>query len=205
MAGDRMARVWSPTTTIGPIALTGGNSIAMILVPGAALVTTQERRLRDWTVTRIVGSLQFTSTGTTTFYYGVRVYNEHEASNLVLPGDEPTSDWMYWGGITTNSNADLPRDPLHRRYTMPARLTSHSIVRKFPGGVSRSPHRQLANEQSEDPFSQCHLPPSATRSIVWSLHGGARRQENLPIFPVVAPLLNCPSYICASLRPYLTQ
>ena len=111
MAGDRMSRVWSPTTTVGMLALTGGNSIAMILVPGAALVTTQDRRLRDWTVSRIVGSLQFITSGTTTtFYYGVRVYNEHEASNLVLPGDEPTADWMFWGALTTNATTMYPRD-----------------------------------------------------------------------------------------------
>ena len=110
MAGDRMSRVWSPTTTVGKISLTGGNSIAMILVPGTELVTTQDRRMRDWTVTRIVGSLQFTSVGTTTFYYGVRVYNENESSNLVLPGDEPTADWMYWGGVTISTNSIYPRD-----------------------------------------------------------------------------------------------
>jgi len=110
MAGDRMSRVWSPTTTVGDIALTGGNSIAMILVPGAALVLTQDRTIRDWTVTRIVGTLQFQSTGTTTFYYGIRVYNEHESADLVIPGDEATADWMFWGGITTTSPEYFPRD-----------------------------------------------------------------------------------------------
>ena len=112
MAGDRMARVWSPTTTVGLLALTGGNSIAMVLVPGTELVLSQDRRMRDWTVTRIVGSLQFESIATTTFYYGVRVYNENEASNLVLPGDEPTADWMFWGAITIKGGGAtmLPRD-----------------------------------------------------------------------------------------------
>ena len=110
MAGDRMARVWSPTTTAGLTSVPAGATWAGVLVPGTDLVATQDRRLRDWTVTRIVGSLQFTSEGTTTFYYGVRVYNENETATAVTPGSETTADWMFWGAVTTQVGAVYPRD-----------------------------------------------------------------------------------------------
>ncbi len=110
MAGDRMARVWSPTTTAGDVALAAGATWSAVLVPGSDLVSTQDRRMRDWTVTRIVGSLQFQTTGTTTFYYGVRVYNENETATAITPGSDPTADWMFWGGLTTTSADYFPRD-----------------------------------------------------------------------------------------------
>ena len=110
MAGDRMARVWSPTTTAGPIAVPAGAVFSAVLVPGVDLVTTQDRRMRDWTVTRIVGSLQFVTTGTTTFYYGIRVYNENETATAITPGSEPTADWMFWGAVTTENASFHIRD-----------------------------------------------------------------------------------------------
>ena len=96
---DRMARVWSPTTTGGVVTLAAGGFMEMPLIPSTALLLTQDRLMRDWTVTRIVGRMDFDSAGNSSMYYGIRVANENETGGMINPGADPTADWMLWGGI----------------------------------------------------------------------------------------------------------
>ena len=62
--------------------------------------------MRDWTITRIVGDFGFSTGGTTTFLYGVRLAPESEPVGMVNPGTDQTLDWMLWGGITVQRTAD---------------------------------------------------------------------------------------------------
>ena len=100
---DRMRRVWSPSTTLGVAPLTLGGEYEARLHPSAALETSQDRTMRDWTVTRIVGNFTFYSTASsgTTFLYGIRLAPESEAIGMINPGTDQTVDWMLWGGFTT--------------------------------------------------------------------------------------------------------
>ena len=96
---DRMSRVWSPSTTLGLNTLTPGAEYEARLHPSTALELSQDRTMRDWTITRIVGNLQFMSTGATTFLYGIRLAPESEPLGMINPGTDQTVDWMLWGGI----------------------------------------------------------------------------------------------------------
>ena len=102
---DRMSRVWSPSTTLGYTTLTLGTEIEARLMPSTALELSQDRTMRDYTVTRIVGMLQFTSSFETTFLYGIRLAPESEPVGMVNPGTDQTVDWMLWGGVTVQRGA----------------------------------------------------------------------------------------------------
>ena len=97
---DRMSRVWSPFTNLGFESMSLGDEIEYRIMPSSALESAQERTMRDWTVTRIVGNLQFNSQGETTFLYGIRLAPEAEIVGSINPGHDQCVDWMLWGGIT---------------------------------------------------------------------------------------------------------
>ncbi len=96
---DRMSRVWSPSTNLGPQTLTLGAEYEARLHPSYALELSQDRTMRDWTITRIVGRLSFYSAGSTTFLYGIRLAPESEPTGMINPGTDQTVDWMLWGGL----------------------------------------------------------------------------------------------------------
>jgi len=108
MAGDRMSRVWSPSTTLGYTTMTLGAEVEGRLMPSSALEQSQDRTMRDFTVTRIVGMLQFRSNAETTFLYGIRLAPESEPIGMVNPGTDQTVDWMLWGGVTVNHTSSYP-------------------------------------------------------------------------------------------------
>ena len=101
---DRMSRVWSPSTTLGFEEMVLGDELEYRIHPSSALEQSQDRTMRDWTITRIVGVLQFKSDSETTFMYGVRVAAESEPIGMINPGHDQTVDWMLWGGVTTGFN-----------------------------------------------------------------------------------------------------
>jgi len=96
---DRMSRVWSPGSNVGPSTLVNGAYSEIGLAPSIALLAAQDRILREWTVTRIIGQYQFESAGASTVFYGIRVANENETPGSIDPGVEQTADWMLWGGL----------------------------------------------------------------------------------------------------------
>ena len=101
---DRMRRVWSPGTTMGYDTVVAGGAVEYTMMPSSALILAQDREMRDWTITRIVATLQAYSVSTTTFIYGIRVVSDTEAPGTVSPGTDQMLDWMLWGGITVGSN-----------------------------------------------------------------------------------------------------
>ena len=105
---DRMSRVWSPSTTLGMSTLALGAEYEARLHPSYALESSQDRTMRDWTITRIVGMMQFNSDGETTFLYGIRLAPESEPVGMINPGTDQTVDWMLWGGVVVNKNTDYP-------------------------------------------------------------------------------------------------
>ncbi len=108
MAGDRMERMWAPVqfgvTTLGPGGIARADCTAIL---EAAL----GRELRKWTVTRVVGSLQFASTGAE-FFYGMRVENENVPLGTIDPEPDATADWLFWGGGEVQTDAFLLRDAI---------------------------------------------------------------------------------------------
>jgi len=116
---DRMSRVWSPSTTLGLNTLTLGAEYEARLHPSTALELSQDRTMRDWTITRIVGELQFVSDGATTFLYGIRLAPESEPVGMINPGTDQTVDWMLWGGVyvraSTNSFGNVHIDNRSQR------------------------------------------------------------------------------------------
>ncbi len=98
---DRMRRVWSPFTNLGFEAMSLGDELEYRIHPSIALEASQDRTMRDWTITRIVGLLQFEFVGETIFLYGVRIAAEAEIVGSINPGTDQTVDWMLWGGFTT--------------------------------------------------------------------------------------------------------
>jgi len=100
---DRMSRVWSPSSTLGPSTLTLGAEAEYRVHPSSALESSQDRTMRDWTITRIVGNMEFYSAGATTFLYGIRLAPESEAIGMINPGTDQTVDWMLWGGVYVNN------------------------------------------------------------------------------------------------------
>ena len=101
---DRMERVWSPFTNLGFDNMPLGDENEYRIFPSGALETSQDRTLRSFTVTRILMDMQFNSSGTTTFLYGVRLAPESEAVGMINPGTDQTVDWMLWGGVTVTDS-----------------------------------------------------------------------------------------------------
>ena len=101
MAGsDRMARVWSPGTNVGATAIGALAQSEQVLAPSQSLQAAQDRDIRDWTVTRVVGNMQLAvgSGQLAQVYIGIRVANENEVVSNITPAGEQTADWMYWKG-----------------------------------------------------------------------------------------------------------
>ena len=96
---DRMQRMWSPATSLGYELVLAGDEAEFQIAPSFALQSAQDRLIRDFTVTRIVGNLQFSSTGETVFMYGIRFANENEPVGTYNPGTDQTIDWMLWGSV----------------------------------------------------------------------------------------------------------
>ena len=97
---DRMQRAWSQGTTLGYDTLALGAEVEYRVFPSASLEAATDRSIRDFTVTRIIGNLQFKSQGGTTFLYGFRLANEAEPLGTYNPGVDQAIDWMLWGGTS---------------------------------------------------------------------------------------------------------
>jgi len=110
---DRMSRLWSPATTVFPAVLAAGGQAEVKIAPSGTLEVVQDRTIRDWTVARIIGTLQFTTVATSTWVYGVRVANENEVFGSIDPGAQQTADWMFWGAMTTSNGSYNYRDAVH--------------------------------------------------------------------------------------------
>ena len=95
MAGDRMARAWAPIAVPSYTMVSGAAISINCLVH---LDTAMGRELRSWTVTRLVANLQLTSSGSSEFYWGLRVANENEPAGSIDPAFEQNADWVLWGG-----------------------------------------------------------------------------------------------------------
>ena len=107
---DRMARVWSPGTNVFPTVIINGGYSEQELAPSQALQTAQDRTIRDWTVTRIVGTMQFDlSVGDSAqVYVGIRIANENEVAGNLNPAGDQTADWMYWTGMACFGVREFP-------------------------------------------------------------------------------------------------
>jgi len=114
---ERMARVWSPGTNVTATGILAGGFSEIGLAPSYALLVAQDRIIRDWTVTRVVGRMQLsTSIGNEAqVYVGIRVANENEVAGNISPASEQTADWMYWAGVhveTPSANVSSPAETL---------------------------------------------------------------------------------------------
>ena len=98
---DRMARVWSPGSNVAASVIGIGGQSEIGLAPSAALLIAQDRIIRDWTVTRVIGTMQLDVAGGTDaqVYVGIRVANENESVSTIRPAIEQTADWMFWTGV----------------------------------------------------------------------------------------------------------
>ena len=111
MPGDRMRRMWAPihwdTATLAPGGVARADCIAI-------LEASLGRELRQWTVTRVVGTLQFsTSGGEVEFFYGMRVENENVPVGTIDPEPDATADWLFWGGGNTEMTSIGLRDAIN--------------------------------------------------------------------------------------------
>ena len=115
MASDRMTRMWSPGTNITASLIGVGTQSEQELAPSAALQAAQDRTIREWTVTRVVGDMQLAvvSGDEAQAYIGIRVANENEVFDNIGPATEQTADWMYWQGVHVDSNVAFGD---HRRH-----------------------------------------------------------------------------------------
>ena len=106
---DRMARVWAPGSNVGASTINVGGSSELELAPSANLKLAQDRVIRDWTVTRVVGNMQLkTAAGDHAMVFvGIRVANENEVAASINPGADMTADWMYWQGIHVEQLTDV--------------------------------------------------------------------------------------------------
>ena len=111
--GDRMARVWSPGTNVTATGVAAGGYSEIVLAPSVALEFAQDRTVRDWTVTRVVGNLQLgVSTGDEAqCYIGIRVANENEVAGNLSPATDQTADWMYWAGVHVRRLGTSAQEP----------------------------------------------------------------------------------------------
>ena len=111
MAGDRMQRMWAPvhwdTASLAPGGVARGDCTAI-------LEASLGRQVRQWTVTRFVGTLQFwVNAGEVEFFYGTRVENENVPLGSVDPEPDATADWLFWGGGKVSSAQVLLRDAIN--------------------------------------------------------------------------------------------
>ena len=90
MAGDRMQRMWAPVHFDVANLAPGGIARADCT---AILEASLGRELRQWTVTRVVGMLQFAS-DQAEFFYGMRVENENVPLGTIDP--EPDALRFTW-------------------------------------------------------------------------------------------------------------
>jgi len=112
MAGDRMSRIWSPATTIVSTAVAATARAEVVIAPSATLEAAQDRTIREWTVARIIGSLQVVTGGNSSVFYGIRVANTNEVFGSIDPGAQQTADWMWWGGVYTGLGGYSPSDEI---------------------------------------------------------------------------------------------
>ena len=110
MAGDRMERMWAPLHFGSASLAAGGIARADVL---AILEASLGRTLRKWTVTRVVGELQFRNTAEAEFFYGMRVENENVPLGTVDPDPDATADWLFWGGGIIDEPSYHMRDAIH--------------------------------------------------------------------------------------------
>ncbi len=109
---DRMSRIWSPATTAFPVNLPMGGQAEVDIAPSGTLESAQDRTMREWTVARIIGTLQVGSSVETSWFYGIRVANENEGFGTIDPAAQQTADWMWWGGIYQGTGTYVPRDAI---------------------------------------------------------------------------------------------
>ena len=109
MAGDRMQRMWAPVHWDSASLAPGGIARADCT---AILEASLGRELRQWTVTRVVGTLQFNSS-TAEFFYGMRVENENVPLGTIDPEPDATADWLFWGGGIAGSATFHLRDAIN--------------------------------------------------------------------------------------------
>jgi len=110
MAGDRMERMWAPLHFGSSSLAPGGIARADVL---AILEVSLGRTLRKWTVTRVVGELQFRVTQEAEFFYGMRVENENVPLGTIDPDPDATADWLFWGGGVIDTGSYVMRDAIH--------------------------------------------------------------------------------------------
>ena len=104
---ERMQRMWSPGTNLGYEIMALGDELEFRIFPSLALEQSQDRSVRDFTVTRIVGNLQFSSASESVMMWGIRLANEAEAIGTFNPGHDQTIDWMLWGSISVGTTNQL--------------------------------------------------------------------------------------------------
>ena len=110
MAGDRMQRMWAPVHWDSAVLVPGGIARADCT---AILEASLGRELRQWTATRVVGTLQFyASAAEAEFFYGMRVENENVPLGVIDPEPDATADWLFWGGGITDSTYFSMRDAI---------------------------------------------------------------------------------------------
>ena len=95
---ERMQRVWSQGSSLGYDTLTLGAKLEYRIFPSSSLETATDRSIRDFTVTRIIGNMNFQSQGQTTFIWGIRLAQEAEPAGTYNPGVDQAIDWILWGG-----------------------------------------------------------------------------------------------------------
>ena len=112
MAGDRMSRIWSPGLTIGRVAVAAFGESEFRMVPSTSLIFAQDREIRDFTVTRIVGRLMVYSAvegSGIQCMWGARIANQNEVIGTIGPGTDQTADWMMYGGVSTSRDHENTR------------------------------------------------------------------------------------------------
>ena len=97
---DRMQRIWAQGSNLTSTLLTLGSQSEIQLFPSSTLEAATDRSIRDFTITRIIGQLQFLTIADTTFFYGIRLAQEAEPVGTYSPGTDQAIDWMYWGATT---------------------------------------------------------------------------------------------------------
>ncbi len=112
MAGDRMQRMWAPVQ-FPSVSLGAGGVMRADCT--ATLEAALGRELRQWTVTRVVGNVQFTAINEPAeYFYGMRVENENVPLGSIDPEPDATADWIFWaGGIVQASNSWYTRDMIN--------------------------------------------------------------------------------------------
>ena len=104
----RMRRLWLPFRT-APTALAGASNVRVDVK--SQLEAQQDRELFQFTVTRIIVGMSFSSdnSGRGTFMYGMKFENDNVSSGLVTPLNDPTADWLFWGESPIEFNRMEPQ------------------------------------------------------------------------------------------------